>query len=81
MHNPILKLHCLAGVAFCAPLPAMAQQIASEWSPMDDAIWRFRERSRRRLPPPKARRGDKREGPRVEFTPYIEVQQVLVRRS
>lgn len=80
MQYPILKLTLLAGVAFCAPPPAMAQQIAPEWSPMDDAYGSSDQAPVNEAAPAKkrARGGDKREGPRVEVTPYIEAQQVLV---
>ncbi len=78
MHNQIAKkltLALLGSAAFTLPSMAMAQQIAPEWSPMDDA-------------PPAAEapadeggrssgRGQ-RSGPRVNVSPYIEAQQVLV---
>ncbi len=74
--NSIL-LVLLSGAAFCVPQAAFAQQIAPEWSPMDDA------------PPAQQAYGEEapEEGrkvrgghtkPRLEVTPYIEVQQVLV---
>ena len=80
MQSPILKLTLLASVAFCAPLPAVAQQIAPEWSPMDDAYGSSDQAPVSEAAPAKkrGRGGDKREGPRVEVTPYIEAQQVLV---
>ncbi len=79
MHTPVLKFILLAGVAL-APLPAMAQQIGSEWSPADDAYGSPEEAAPQETAPVKkrGRGGDKREGPRVEVTPYIEAQQVLV---
>jgi uncharacterized protein (PEP-CTERM system associated) len=80
MHKPIFKLVLLAGVAFCAPLPAMAQQIAPEWSPMEDGYGAPEQAQPEEAAPTKkrGRGGDKRDGPRVEVSPYIEVQQVLV---
>jgi hypothetical protein len=77
MHKPVLKLALLAGVAF-SPFPAVAQQIDSEWSPMDDAYGSSEEAPPAEQAPAKKRgRGGKREGPRVEVTPYIEAQQVV----
>ncbi len=77
MHKPLFKLTLLAGVAFCAPLPVMAQQLAPELSPMEDQYGASEGQSQEAAPA-ESRRGDKRDGPRVEVTPYIEVQQVLV---
>lgn len=78
MHKPLLKLLLLAGVA-SLPLPAMAQQIDSDWSPMDDGYGAPDEAQPVEEAPVKKRgRGGKREGPRVEVVPYLEVQQVLV---
>lgn len=74
MHSPIVKLALIAGVA-CLPCPVLAQQIGSEWSPMDDSetisdatadstdsVGRIKRRAELR----------------VEVVPYIEAQQVLV---
>jgi hypothetical protein len=78
MHKPVLKIILLAGVAL-APLPAMAQQIDSEWSPTDDGYGAPDEAQPAEDAPVKKRgRGGKRQGPRVEVVPYLEVQQVLV---
>ena len=35
MHMPVLKIALLAGVAL-SPLPALAQQIDPDWSPVED---------------------------------------------
>ncbi|HEV7233298.1 MAG TPA: hypothetical protein VGN36_03560 [Sphingorhabdus sp.] len=80
MHKPALKLILLAGVAL-SPLPAFAQQIDSGWSPVDDAYGSPEEAAPQEAAPVKKKRGrggDRREGPRVEITPYLEAQQVLV---
>ena len=79
MHNrtlPMIKAILFAGVAtFCVAAPASAQQIASDWAPFDDGATS--------VPAPEAeaeaapaRSG--RERPRVDVTPYIEAQQVLL---
>lgn len=77
MHKPVAKFILLAGVAL-APLPAMAQQIDSEWSPADDGYGSQEEAQPAEAPAKKRGRGGKREGPRVEVVPYLEAQQVLV---
>jgi hypothetical protein len=77
MHNPVFKLALLCGVAFCAPLPAMAQQLAPEWSPMDEQYGASGGEPQEAAPT-ESRRRDKRDGPRVEIVPYIEAQQVIV---
>ena len=77
MQYPIFKLTLLAGVAFCAPLPAFAQQLAPEWSPMEEQ-YGASDGEPAEAAPAESRRGDKRDGPRVEITPYIEAQQVIV---
>jgi hypothetical protein len=78
MHKTVLKTILMAGMAFPS-LPAMAQQIDSEWSPVDDAYGAGEEAIPQEVAPVKKRgRGSKREGPRVEVVPYLEVQQVLV---
>ena len=77
MHKSVFKFILLSGVGL-APLPAMAQQIGSDWSPTDDAYGSPQEAAPQEAAPTKkrGRGGDKREGPRVEITPYIEAQQV-----
>jgi hypothetical protein len=77
MQYPIFKLVLLGSAAFCAPLPALAQQIAPEWSAMADQ-YGASEGEPQEAAPAESRRGSKREGPRVEITPYIEAQQVIV---
>ena len=78
MHKPVLKFILLTGVAL-APLPAMAQELASDWSPTDDAYGSPEEAAPQDSAPVKkrGRGGDKRDGPRVEVTPYIEATQVV----
>ena len=76
MQYPLFKLALLGGVAFCAPLPAMAQQIAPEWSPMEEQ-YGASDSEAQEAAPVKSGRG-KRSGPRVKVTPYIEAQQVIV---
>lgn len=78
MHKPVFKFILLTGVAL-APLPVMAQELASDWSPMDDGYGSAEEAAPQEAVPAKkrGRGGDKREGPRVEVTPYLEVQQVV----
>lgn len=78
MHKPVFKFILLSGVAL-APLPVMAQELASDWSPMDDGYASSEEAAPQEAAPAKkrGRGGDKREGPRVEVTPYIEAQQVV----
>ncbi|MEQ1540410.1 MAG: hypothetical protein ABL928_15910, partial [Sphingorhabdus sp.] len=74
MHNRNtlpLKTALLAGIALaCLPSTAFAQQIASDWAPMDDA-----ETSGAAVSDEAPQRTS-REKPRLEVTPYIEVQQV-----
>jgi hypothetical protein len=78
MHKQAWKLALLVGATF-SPLPALAQQIDSQWSPIDDAYGSPEESQPAEQAPAKKRgRGGKREGPRVDVTPYLEVQQVLV---
>lgn len=78
MHKPVFKFILLTGVAL-APLPAMAQELTSDWSPMDDGYGSAEEAAPQEANPVKnrGRGGDKREGPRVEVTPYLEAQQVV----
>ncbi len=74
-----LILSLLCGAAFGVPSVAMAQQLAPEWSPMDDdsgptqATGDESDQARHRNKRGK-RGGDS--GPRVDVTPYIEAQQV-----
>lgn len=80
MHNRIFKIALLGGVAFAAPLPAMAQQLAPEWSAMDDGYGPSagdQEPSATSSEEPKAKRGGGSNRPRVEVSPYIEAQQVV----
>ena len=77
MQYPLFKLALLGGVAFCAPLPAMAQQLAPEWSPMEEQ-YGASDSETQEAAPAESRRGSKRDGPRVKVTPYIEAQQVIV---
>ncbi|WP_373473722.1 hypothetical protein [Sphingorhabdus lacus] len=76
MHMPVLKIALLAGVAL-SPLPALAQQIDPDWSPVEDNYASSDEAPDDAAPVSK-KRGKKRAEPRVEVVPYIEVQQVLV---
>jgi hypothetical protein len=77
MREPLLKAALFAGICL-SPLPVMAQQIDSEWSPMDDAYGSPDEAAPQEATAVKKRgRGGKREGSRVEVTPYIEAQQVV----
>ncbi len=73
MHNrKTLKISMLVGIAlFALPTAASAQQIASDWSPMDDG-----EAASTYAPTeePAAARADR---PVVDVTPYLEVQQIL----
>lgn len=68
----------LCGAAFAMPSMAAAQQLVPEWTPFQDAP--AQENSGGVADPESASRGagSQRQGPRVEFTPYIEAQQVLV---
>ncbi len=78
MHTPVFKTLLLAGAALSS-VPAMAQQIDSGWSPVDDAYGSSDDAVPQEAAPAETRRrGDTRDGPRVEVTPYLEVQQVLV---
>jgi hypothetical protein len=75
MHNrnflPI-KVAMLAGIAVLAsPSTASAQQIASDWSPMDDG------QAASASADDEAPQAAPRSRPVVDVTPYIEVQQVL----
>lgn len=77
MLGPLSKLAMLGGAAFCAPLPALAQQLAPEWSTMEEQ-YAASDGEPQEAAPAESRRGDKRDGPRVAVTPYIEAQQVIV---
>ena len=60
-----------------SPAHAMAQQINSDWSPMDDSYGTAETAAPTSDAPVEKSRGG-RQGPRVEVTPYIEAQQVIV---
>lgn len=80
MHRSVIKIALLAGATLAWQAPVMAQELAADWSPTDDAYGSAEEAP---LPaeeaaPKKRGRGGKREGPRVEVVPYLEAQQVLV---
>lgn len=78
MHKPLFKCLLLAGV-MAAPVPALAQQISSEWSPLEDAYGSAEPQSAASdVPVKKSRNGGGHSGPRVDVVPYIEAQQVLV---
>jgi hypothetical protein len=74
MHNRNflpLKTVLLAGIALAAlPSSAFAQQIASDWAPMEDT------QASGPVATEEAPQGIAREKPRLDVTPYIEVQQV-----
>ena len=74
MHNRnclSLKTALLGGIALAAlPSSAYAQQIASDWAPMEDT------QASGPVVAEEAAQGIAREKPRLEVTPYIEVQQV-----
>lgn len=79
MHNSMIKLGLLLGASMLAPMSAMAQQLASEWSPSDDASAYAGEPSDTPAPAPDKKQGKGRKnGPRVAISPYIEAQQVLL---
>ena len=83
MHTPTLKLALLGGAMFFIPLPAIAQELASELSPVEEQYGAPVEEVAAQGDDgaPTTRRGsrrDKRSGPRIEIEPYIEAQQVLV---
>ncbi len=76
-----LFLVLLSGAAFCVPQASFAQQIAPEWSPMDDTSGPSAQQQGYgddTNAEPAAKRRGARSKPRVEITPYIEVQQVAV---
>ena len=74
MHNRNflpLKTVLLASIALVAlPSSAFAQQIASDWAPMEDT------QASGPVATEEAPQGIAREKPRLDVTPYIEVQQV-----
>lgn len=75
MHNRNLsqiKFAMLTGIAVLAfPARASAQSIASDWSPMED------DGQVAAAPEEEAPRAAPRDRPRVEVTPYLEVQQLV----
>ena len=72
----------LAGAAFALPNMAYAQQISPEWTPLDDGASDIAQSGGGDSEPQTKRsRGGSsgaRSGPRIEITPFIEAQQVLV---
>jgi hypothetical protein len=72
----------LASAAFVIPNAAIAQQLSPEWTPLDDSATQVGGGEDGESDSPRRRRGsessDQRSGPRVEITPFIEAQQVLV---
>lgn len=80
MQKSVTSLALLALLAMAAflPAPAMAQRIESDWSPIDEGDASSEPASAEAAPAKKPGRGQKRLAPRVEVTPYIEAQQVLV---
>ena len=72
----------LAGAAFALPNMAYAQQISPEWTPLDDGASDIAQSGGGDgEPQTKRSRGGSsgaRSGPRIEITPFIEAQQVLV---
>jgi hypothetical protein len=78
MHKSVLKIALLSGVML-SPMPALAQQVDFDQSPVEDAYGSSPDAPVQEAAPVNKRaRGDRREGPRVDVTPYLEVQQVLV---
>lgn len=77
MHRSLLKLTLAAGIALAMSPAAAAQDSASDWAPMDDGGYGSAQDSGPDEAAPRGNRGDKRDGPRVEIVPYLEVQQVL----
>lgn len=80
MHNRMIKIALLGGVAIMVSHPAMAQQIAPEYSSADDG-YGYGPSAGDDAPTatddaPKAKRGGKGHA-RLEVTPYIEAQQVV----
>ena len=77
MHKQFIKFALLGGIAF-SPLPLMAQQIESDWSPVDDSYASADSAPQEPTSGKKSGRGKKSAEPRVEIVPYLEAQQVLV---
>lgn len=78
IHKPLFTCFLLAGV-LAAPMPALAQQMRSDWSPLEDAYGSAEpETVAREVPVKNSRKGEGRSGKRVDVVPYIEAQQVLV---
>lgn len=78
IHAPLFKSLLLVSI-MAAPVPTLAQQISSEWSPLEDAYGSAEpEPEARDVLAKKSRNGDGPTRPRVDVVPYIEAQQVLV---
>ena len=76
MRKPLLNALLLAGFMLM-PAHAMAQQINPDWSPTDDPYSDAGTAEQVSETPVHKPRGG-RQGPRVDVTPYIEEQQVIV---
>ena len=76
MRKPLLNALLLAGFMLM-PAHAMAQQINPDWSPTDDPYSDAGTAEQVSETPVHKPRG-RRQGPRVDVTPYIEAQQVIV---
>jgi hypothetical protein len=76
MLKPLFKSLLVAGVMLM-PAHAMAQQINSDWSPADSSYSDAGTAEPVSEAPVQKSRGG-RQGPRVDVTPYIEAQQVIV---
>jgi hypothetical protein len=76
MRKPLLNALLLAGFMLM-PAHAMAQQINPDWSPTDDPYSDAGTAEQVSETPVHKPRGG-RQGPRVDVTPYIEAQQVIV---
>ena len=78
IHAPLFKSLLLVSI-MAAPVPTLAQQISSEWSPLEDAYGSAEpEPEARDVLAKKSRNGDGPTRPRVDVVPYIEAQHVLV---
>lgn len=73
-----IVLALFSGTAFAAPNAVWAQQIASEWTPLDDSATAADGEDSTAPVAEKSNRNRRGGGnrPRVEITPFIEVQQV-----
>lgn len=71
-----LMLSLVSSAAICLPSTAHAQQIASEWSAIDDGAGVTADAAEPARKDHK-RGAKKASGPRVQITPYIEAQQIL----